>query len=391
MFAERTNWQLTPNRLSLEVERLRRQGVAILDLTESNPTRCGLNYNSEEILRALADPRSLVYEPNPHGAPEARQAIAEYYAERNVAVDPECIFLTASTSEAYSYVFRLLASVGESILVPTPSYPLFNFLADLNDLRIVPYPLVYDQGWRLDRQALESRLHPGVRALLAVHPNNPTGSFLTRDDLEFLTRCCRTHSLALVSDEVFADYALEPDTQRVSSVAQVSGVLSFTLSGLSKIAALPQIKAAWIVANGPPETLRNARDRLEVIADTYLSVSTPVGLALPRLLEMRRSLQPQILERLRDNLHFLDEQLAGDSPVSRLRVEGGWYVILKLPSIRSDEEWALLLLGEDGVFVHPGHFFDFPSDGHLVLSLLPPAKTFQEGTRRILERVRDKS
>jgi len=390
MFSSRTDWALTPNRLSRLLEERRQQGLPVLDLTESNPTRCGFDFDAEKLLAALADPRSLTYEPDPRGLLAARRAVAGYYVERGIQLVPEQIFLTSSTSEAYSYVLRLLANPGESILVPRPSYPLFDFLAGLNDVNMIWYSLVYDDGWRMDLHSLAAALAVGaqrVRAIIVVHPNNPTGSFVCREELEYLLKHCQDHALALVADEVFADYAFAPDERRVTSHAGVSETLTFTLSGLAKISALPQMKLAWVVVNGPPDVLPKALARLEVIADTYLSVSGPLAHALPTMLETRRSLQPQILDRVRTNLHWLDEQLAADLPVSRLKAEGGWYAILRLPAVRSDEEWAVELLAEDGVLVHPGHFYDFTTEGHLVINLLPPAEVFQRAIRKLLARV----
>jgi hypothetical protein len=390
MFASRTDWSLTPNRLSRLLEERRRQGLPILDLTESNPTRCGFNFDAEKLLGALADPRSLTYEPDPRGPLAARRAVAGYYAERGIQLVPEQIFLTTSTSEAYSYVLRLLANPGECVLVPRPSYPLFDFLAGLNDVKLISYPLAYHDGWRIDLDALATNLGselPRARAIVVVHPNNPTGSFVGREELQYLLKHCQDHALALVADEVFADYAFAPDERRVTSHAGVSEALTFTLSGLSKISALPQMKLAWVVVNGPPDVLPQALARLEIIGDTYLSVSAPLACALPVMLETRRSLQPQILGRVRTNLHWLDEQLAADLPVSRLKAEGGWYAVLRLPAVRSDEDWAVELLAEDGVLVHPGHFYDFTTEGYLVISLLPPAEIFQAGIRKLLARV----
>jgi aspartate/methionine/tyrosine aminotransferase len=408
MFAQRTNWRLTPNRLSQAIEEHRQQGRALLDLTESNPTRCGFTYDTQEILRALSDPRSLTYEPDTRGLLAARHAVAGYYAEQNIKIDPQQIFLTTSTSEAYSYVFRLLADPGDNIMAPSPSYPLFDFLTQLNDLELIPYPLVYCDDWQIDVRALESRVTARTRAILVVHPNNPTGSLVSQTELDFLIRCCKEHSLALIADEVFADYPLSPDAadrfdtndplrgpgalrgddgRRVASHAAVSGVLTFTLSGLSKISALPQMKLAWIVVNGPADLLRSALARLELIADTYLSVAAPLAHALPKLLEGRRALQSQILQRIRQNLQWLDQQLLPDSMIRRLKTAGGWYVILKLPAIRTDEDWALELLRQDSVLVHPGHFYDFPSDGHLVVSLLPTPENFKQGMEKLSARV----
>lgn len=387
MFSARTDWPLVPNRLSEAVERRRREGLPILDLTESNPTRCGFDYEPAQIFEALANPRALTYQPDPRGLLAAREVVASYYAERGVGVRPERIFLTASTSEAYSYIFRLLANPGDNVLVPRPSYPLLDFLARLDDVELFPFPLAYDRGWSIDLERLPAIITPRTRALVIVHPNNPTGSFVCREELDFLVGCCKKHGLALVADEVFADYAFAPDSARVHTHAAVCDVLTFTLSGLSKISALPQMKLAWMVVNGPGELLEDALARLEVIADTYLSVSQAVAEAVPELLEVRHALQPQILSRLRSNLRWLDSQLSQDSLLGRLETEGGWYLILRVPSVRSDEEWALELLTRDGVLVHPGHFYDFPSEGYLVASLLPTPEIFQEAITKLLARV----
>jgi len=393
LFSSRTGWPLYPNRLSELVHERRERGVPILDLTESNPTRCGFTIDAEEILAPLGDRRALTYQPDPRGLLTAREAVAQYYSERGIQLDPDQIFLTTSTSEAYSFVFRLLANPGDSILAPQPSYPLFDFLGGLNDVKILPYPLVYDGGWQVDLDALVSRAESRCPAVLVVHPNNTTGSYVQKPELaRIMEICCRSQA-ALIADEVFADYALTADQDRVVSHAQVSDALTFTLSGLSKILALPQMKLAWIVVNGPQEPRRDAQARLEVIADTYLSVSAPVALATPRWLAQRHAIQSQILERVQVNLRKLDALLArglpaqAGLPVNRLKVEGGWYTILRVPSTRSDEDWAVELLTQESVLVHPGHFYDFPSEGFLVLSLLPPPGSFEEGLRKVISRI----
>jgi alanine-synthesizing transaminase len=427
MFAHRTEWPLDPNALSRIVARRQEQGLPLTDLTESNPTRCGFDYDSETILRALSKPAVLLYQPEARGLLGAREAVAGYYAERGVPLDPGQIFLTASTSEAYSYLFRLLADPGDSVLVPRPSYPLFDFLAGLNDLEIIPYTLVYDHGWRIDLDSLASRLDRAdrtlhaPRALLVVHPNNPTGSFVHASERAAIVELCRRHNLALIADEVFADYALPanaphnqplalgaPDagvTTSSPSHAVTNEILTFTLSGLSKVSALPQMKLGWIVISGPAEEQRHAINRLEIIADTYLSVGTPVATALPELLETRRAIQPQILARLRQNLAEIDRQLASAGCVTRLDVEGGWYAVLRIPpaprtedaleeqdqrnpfSECSDDGLTVELAREEGVLVHPGHFYEFTSDGYLVLSLITPTQVFAEGLRKLLRRV----
>lgn len=393
MFASRTGWHLQPNSLSQAIEARRSRGLELLDLSESNPTRCGFDYESLQILEALSDPRALVYAPDPRGLLVAREAVAAYYAERGAKVSPEQIFLTTSTSEAYSDIFRLLADTGDGLLIPAPSYPLFDYLGRLNDLEIVQYPLEYADRWQVDFRAMRERVTPRTRAILVVHPNNPTGSFIRRRELDSLVEICSRHSLALIADEVFSDYAFTADDAgdesgpRVLTHAAENRALTFTLSGLSKIAALPQMKLAWLIASGPKALLRDALARLEIITDTYLSVSAPLAYALSKLLDTRSSVQAQVLARVRANLAKLDEYLTKGSAVSRLHVEGGWYAILRLPRTRSDEDWAVRFVSEDGVLAHPGHFFDFAADGFLVVSLLPRAEIFQEGIARILARV----
>jgi len=386
MFAARTDWLLTPNRLSQQIEERRRQGLAVLDLTESNPTRCGFQAE-EEILQAFDDPRSLVYEPDPRGLLRAREAVSGYYAARGIRVTPEQIFLTTSTSEAYSYAFRLLADPGDKVLIPQPSYPLFDFLAGLNDLEVVSYPFQYDSEWHIDPEITEKCLGSGAKAIVVVHPNNPTGSFVKSSELASLTACCQENQTALIADEVFADYAFEPSDRRVSSHAAVAEVLTLTLSGLSKISALPQMKLGWMVVNGPRKLLNAALGRLEVIADTYLSVSAPLAHALPKLLERSQIVQPKIMERLRSNLARVDEATRLCPNLSRLESEGGWYAILQVPTSISDDDWAVDLLSNEGVLVHPGHFYDFPGDGYLVISLLTGEEVLQEGMSRILAHI----
>jgi alanine-synthesizing transaminase len=380
MFASRTEWKLAQNRFSAALERLRSSGREVLDLTESNPTRCGFVYDPEW-LRALGDPRGLVYEPQPKGLLAAREAICAYYRERGVGVDPEQVILTASTSEAYSFLFRLLCDAGDEVLVPAPSYPLFEFLGSIQDVKLVTYPLIYDHGWQLDQHSLAAAISGRTRAVLVVHPNNPTGSFVKPGDMGALDLCAE-RQVALIADEVFLDYSLATPA---SSFAGEHAGLTFTLSGISKICCLPQMKLAWIVASGPPQQVKEALARLEIIADTYLSVSTPVQLALPDFLARKSSIQQQVHERISANLAELDRQLRQHSTVRRLALEGGWYAVLRVPVTRSDEELAIELLERPGVVVHPGHFYDFLADGYLVLSLITKTEVFGEGLGRALE------
>jgi alanine-synthesizing transaminase len=392
MFARRTEWNLAANRYSLALERARRCGVRgggrLLDLTASNPTTVGLHFERERILRALQHPRALEYEPASKGILAAREAVAAYYAGWGVVLSAERIILTVSTSEAYSYCFRLLCDPGDEVLVPQPSYPLFEFLADIQDVKLVPYELVYDHGWQIEFESLRRAITPRSRAVMVVHPNNPTGHFTRRWELERLNALCREHELALVADEVFLDYGLghgllpEPPL----SFAANDGALTFTLSGLSKICALPQIKVAWIAASGPPALVHTALDRLDVIADTYLSPNAPVQWAIAELLGMREAMQRQLRERVQRNLRELDAQLqsAAAKMTTRLEFDAGWYAVLRTPSTRSDEETAIALLEQEGVLIHPGHFFDFPGAGYLVASLIAPEEDFREGMGRVL-------
>src|SRR5579863_528871 len=413
MFSERTNWRLAQNRLTEVLEEARAAGAKILDLTVSNPTRVGLQYDSPEILRALNSPRALDYDPHAKGLPEARRVVADYYgSEHGVRdLDAERIILTTSTSEGYSHVFRLLCNAGDELLVPKPSYPLFEFLADLQDVRLVPYPLIYDHGWQMDFPSLEKVVTERTRGVVVVHPNNPTGSYVSAGEMEMLNSFCREHGLAVIADEVFLDYGLEDYSGNVEnnswspsassgqahhapvdrhspirrlgrddrleghgSFAGNQEVLTFTLSGLSKVVALPQMKVAWVVTSGPREEVAAAMGRLEVIADTYLSMNAPIQWAVPALLEQRKDIQRQLMERVYANLAELDRQLAGQKTCERLSVEGGWYAVLRVPVTRSDEELAIELVREKAVVVHPGHFYDFPGDGYLVLSLITSAE-----------------
>ena len=309
--------------------------------------------------------------------------MSRYYGGK---VDAARILLTASTSEAYALLFKLLADPGDEVLVPRPSYPLFDFLAALESVQVVEYPLVYHGSWAVDFDALARKITPRTRAVVVVNPNNPTGSYLKKSELSELIDLCRRHDLAILSDEVFSDYALADDPRRVASLVNVNDALTFSLSGLSKLVGLPQLKLGWIVASGPPAACEQALERLELIADTYLSVGTPVQWAAAPLLALRESMQAQILERVHGNLAYLKSQIGPDSPWRVLEPEGGWYAVIQAPRIHTEEDWVLTLLGEDHVLIQPGFFFDFESEAFLVASLLTPKKIFQEGIRRILAR-----
>jgi alanine-synthesizing transaminase len=384
MFSHRTNWKLAPNALTQAVAEVRASGQRILDLSISNPTQAGIQPDAETVLAALSDPEAMRYDPQPRGLLSARQAVCHYYRESHEIfnLDPERLFLTTSTSEAYTYVFRLLANPGDEILVPKPSYPLFEFLADLADVKAVPYPLMYDHGWQIDFDSLYKAATPQTRAVIVVYPNNPTGSYASRDETSALNAFCRQYDSALIVDEVFLDYAHD-GASRPSFVSNADA-LTFTLSGVSKISALPQMKLAWLAASGPEDRVGTALARLEVIADTYLSLSAPVQLAAPVLLEQRKQIQPVLIDRLRVNIGELDRQLSSRPSCTRLQTEGGWYAVVRVPAIQNDEDLAADLVRKVGVIVHPGHFYDFSGDGYLVLSLITEPAEFREGVALLL-------
>jgi aspartate/methionine/tyrosine aminotransferase len=377
-FSQRTNWNTEESELA-RAHRLRASaGLPIADLTASNPTRCGFEY-SPELLAALADPRALDYDPQPRGLLPAREAVCAYYAAHGAALKPEQIVLTTSTSEAYSFLFRLLCDPGGEILVAQPGYPLFDFLAVLDDVRLKAAPLVYDHGWQIDPEGFRRAITPQTRAIVVVHPNNPTGHFFKPWEAEELGRICREFGLALIVDEVFLDYSFGASV--ASFAAGLGGVPVFVVSGLSKISGLPQMKAAWIAAAGPEAC--TALDRIEVIADTFLSMNAPVQWAMPMWLEGREAIQAQIRARVTTNLAGLDHGLATLAEVTRLEVEGGWYAVLRIPALVPDEQTVLALL-ERGVWVHPGYFFGMADSGWLVVSLLGPEAEFGAGVARLV-------
>jgi alanine-synthesizing transaminase len=389
MFSSRTQWHRQPNALARRLADARASGRRIIDLTVSNPTRAGLEYPADEIRAALASDGVLEYAPHPRGLRSAREAVARYYGERSILVDPDHILLTSGSSEGYSFLLRLLCDPGASVLVPSPSYPLFDYLADLTDVRCIPYHLTFDDAWHVDAGPVLAAAGPSGRAIILVHPNNPTGTFLTAGGLRQIAAVAREREMALIVDEVFIDYPLSQDPLRAGSTAAFDEVLTFTINGLSKAAALPQMKLGWVTVSGPEDRVREALERLEIIADTFLSVNTPVQHALPRLLDLGAGLRSQIRSRSLTNLAMLRDRLTRVPRCSLLPADGGWYATIRVPATRTDEEWALALLEEEGVYVHPGFLFDFPAGGHLVVSLLTPEEECAggvEGMARLLER-----
>lgn len=378
-FSRRVPNDQCPNRLSAVRARL---GDPPFDLTESNPTRCGIPY-PVDLLRDLADESGLEYRPDPRGPQATRVAIAEYYRSGGSDVTVDRVFLTASTSEAYGFLFKLMADPNDGVLVPVPSYPLFDHLAHLDGVDPVPYELRSDDGWRPDVAAIEGA-PDRCRALVVVHPNNPTGTLIRSDDRARLARICRDRGWALIADEVFLPFPLAGSAAPSASFVANQSCLGFTLGGLSKSIGLPQVKLAWIVVSGPKRDAEAAAERLEFVADTYLSVSGPVAGAAAGLLERGAAVRDAILGRCRHNLGELLELATGCPSVDVLRPEGGWSAVVRVPAILGDEDLAVGLLEEHGVAVHPGYLFDFTGDGYLVLSLLPRPRVFTEGVRRLL-------
>ncbi|RRA49498.1 pyridoxal phosphate-dependent aminotransferase [Acidipila sp. EB88] len=381
LFADRTNWDREEALLSERVAAVRADGGAVLDLTASNPTRCGFRFEAERLLAPLAAPGALEYEPLPFGREQARAAVAGYYAERGAAVEVEDLCLCTSTSEAYSFLFRLLCNAGDEVLIATPSYPLFPYLAALHDVRLVEYPLLYEHGWQLEPGALDARITERTRAIVLVHPNNPTGHFVGAQERAAIEALCVRHGLALLVDEVFLDYAVDAQPRQSFASAlpgDAERPLVFVLSGMSKVAALPQMKLSWIAVCGPEGLRHEARERLEIIADTFLSVSAPVQHALPAWLAECGAMQAQIRARVAENIRLLDG-LIKDTHVSRLEAEGGWYAVLRYPAVVLNEALALGLLEQRSVLVYPGEAFGFATAGWVVVSLLPECAEFARG------------
>ncbi|MCC7033244.1 MAG: pyridoxal phosphate-dependent aminotransferase [Acidobacteria bacterium] len=384
MISSRLPRDLAPNAVSRAVAARRASGAPVIDLTESNPTRVGIPY-PPDLLAPLADPAALTYDPQPLGLPMAREAVTREYARQGLAIDPSRIALTASTSEAYALLFKLLCDPGDQVLVPEPSYPLFDHLTRLEGVATAPYQLEYHGTWRIDLPSVASALTPRSRALLVVSPNNPTGSFLHRDDLAALADLCAARDLVLIGDEVFADYALEPAPDAVSVLCQ-DLVPTCALGGLSKSGGLPQVKLGWMAWSGPAARVGEALHALEIIADSYLSVSTPIQVAAPALLPAVAVVRERIHQRVRRNLHALGEACANWPAVTRMRVEGGWSAVLQVPAVVTEQELIARLIGEDGVLVHPGYFFDFAREAFMVLSLIVEPEVFDRGVGLLLAR-----
>jgi aspartate/methionine/tyrosine aminotransferase len=385
VFSSRLPAALGPNAITRAVSALRDRQVAFMDLTETNPTRVGLHYPSD-LLKSLTDPAAMRYRPEPLGVIEAREAVAAEYAANGQHISPSRVVLTASTSEAYALLFKLLADPGDQVLVPQPSYPLFESLTSLESVAAAPYHLDYHGVWSIDQESLLRAANSRTRAVLVVSPNNPTGSMLRAADRDWLAELCADREWAIIADEVFADYPLRPGRDAVSCAGETRA-LTFVLGGLSKSAGLPQLKLGWIAVSGPDTVVPQALERLEVICDTYLSVSTPVQLAAPVLLAAGRSVRDSIRARVTANFAALERQLDGSSCVSLLAPEGGWSAVLRVPAVESEEALVLRLLHDQQVLVHPGFFFDFATEAYLVVSLLPEPDVFDNAMRRVIEAI----
>ena len=385
MISSRLPSSLEPNALARLLQATRRGGASIIDLTESNPTRVGLSYPGD-LLAPLADSRALDYDPQPLGIWSGRAAVAADFRRRGIVLSADRVALTSSTSEAYALLFKLLCDAGDKVLVPQPSYPLFEHLTQMESVTAVSYALEYHGSWRIDLDSLRSAASADrVRAILIVSPNNPTGSFLHRDDLAEVTALAAEKQIAVIGDEVFADYKLDPSPHATHVLAN-SDVLAFSLGGLSKSAGLPQIKLGWIGFGGPSARVDEALAAYEIVADTYLSVSTPVQTAAAELIERGAAIRAQILARVRQNLESLRTRAAAFPSVTVLPVEGGWSAVLQVPSVHTEETLVLSLVEKDEVLVHPGYFFDFPREAYLVVSLLVAPPLFDRAIERVLSR-----
>lgn len=386
MFSTRVPAQLAPNRLAQALRAHRAAGRPLVDLTESNPTRAGFDY-PRDLLAPLADPPALRYDPHPFGSLDARAAVAKEYERHGLAVAPDRIVLTASTSDAYSMLFKLLAGAGDEILIPRPGYPLFDHLTRLDLVVSRPYDLEYHGAWTVDLASVARALTPRTRAVLIVSPNNPTGSFVSRTELDGLSALCAPREIAIIADEVFADYELEQGSAgRAGRVSTRGDVLSFTLGGLSKSIGLPQVKLGWIAVAGPEDLVGAALQRLEIICDAYLAVSTPVQVAAADLLHRGAAVRHQITTRVTTNYRHLRAAVASAPACTVLHSDGGWYAVLQVPSLESEEDLVVGLLQTENVLVHPGYFFDFPRESFLAVSLLPPSAAFAAGVARVLRR-----
>ncbi|MBV9499927.1 MAG: pyridoxal phosphate-dependent aminotransferase [Acidobacteriaceae bacterium] len=385
-YSERLHWSSSRNSLTLLIEAKRSAGEKLLDLTVSNPTEVLPDYPHVQIANALCSIRDFTYRPDSFGLPAARAIIAGIYGKYGISLEASQIALTASTSEAYGLLFKLLCNPGDEILVPVPCYPLFEYLAKLECVRIVPYRLSYDGSWFLDFADLEERISPATRALVVINPHNPTGSFLKQPEASRLIALAQERQIPIISDEVFMEYALDDDSSRIATLAGHESGLMFSLNGLSKMAGMPQMKLGWIAISGSEQERSSVLPRLEVLLDAYLSVNTPIQLALPELLRIGGELCEALHLRTKENMHFLREFLR-NAPLHSLGAEGGWSELIRLPGTSSEEAWVTKFIQQQNVIVQPGYFFDMPSEAYIAVSLIVPPDTFREGIRRVAQAV----
>jgi alanine-synthesizing transaminase len=385
-YSHRLSWAIASNTFSQLVQQKREAGAKLLDLTVSNPTEAFEDYPHAEIARASRAVADFAYQPDPFGEESARLAIAEYYASRGISVSSRQLLLTASTSEAYAFLFKLLCDAGDEILTPVPSYPLFEYLASLESVRVSCYRLRYDGSWFIDFDSVNQLLSPRTRAIIVVNPNNPTGSFLKSDEAQQLFRLAEEHRLPIISDEVFMDYSIGAHAGRIQTLIGSNSALTFSLNGLSKSAGMPQMKLAWIVISGPESDCDLARKRLELIADTYLSVATPVQRGLPELMRVGAGMRQQIAARIKHNLRVLSGVLENSS-AHVLHCEAGWSAIIQLPAVSSEETWVARLLSEQNIIAQPGYFFDLEAGAHVVVSLITRPEAFGEGIQKLKQTV----
>jgi alanine-synthesizing transaminase len=391
IFSERTSWNRTPNRITEALARRKAARKPVYDLTCSNPTEVAIAYPSSEILKAISNPAAMKYQPDPRGLLAARKAVASSYRKQSVEIPTSRLFLVASTSEAYSYVLKLMCNSGDEILVPHPSYPLFDYLTQVNDVVTKPYQLRYNDGWQVDLDSLRSAVTRKTRAIVLIHPHNPTGMVLKENEFRAIVNIARTNNLALIADEVFLGYRFDANPEAAGTTAGKSDVLTFTLDGLSKFAGLPQMKLGWIAVSGPEPEVEEACGRLEILCDTYLSVNTPVQAGLQKLLSTSGTARKNILKRVKANYETLCREVTPESPCSVLRCESGWYGIIRVPAIMPDDTWVELLLEATGILVFPGYFFDFDQEGVLVVSTLMKEDTFRKSVRRLVKFVEEMS
>ncbi|MFH0996564.1 MAG: pyridoxal phosphate-dependent aminotransferase [Pseudomonadota bacterium] len=390
MFSSRLSWNPSTNRITRHIEALKQSGVELVDLTGTNPTAAGFDYDAVAVCRAISAPAILEYHPTPRGLISARQAVVDYYRQHGKTIDRETVFLTASTSESYACLFKLLCDPGDTVLAPQPSYPLFDFLAGLDAIHLETYRMRYqpDTGWRIDLEQIKSLITSRTRAIIMVNPNNPTGSYIRPQERDQLTRWCRDHNLAMIVDEVFLDYASGQSSNASLSFAGNSGALIFTLSGISKVLGLPQFKLGWLQVSGPQPLCVSACNHLEMISDTYLSASTPVQEALPALMAQRGFFQNQVITRIEANDNYLNTACNRLTTGRMLQREGGWTAVIAMQNGISDEDMVCELLDSDHVLVHPGYFYDFEEDGCLVISLLTRPDRLMTGMDRLVSRFR---